>query len=303
MKKQAIINFFSYFLVGLVYIVSWLPLWVLYSLSRILFFFLFHFPGYRKKIVYNNLANSFPYKSNKELLSIRRKFYHHLSNIIVETIKLLTCSQKELENFYQFTPEATNLINSFFNNNKSIIIVMGHYGNWELAGTSVKPAFGNTIIAAYKPIKNSVFDKLMIKLRTRFKVEVCPMKLLPKSMLALRKKVSATILIADQTPSKSNAHWVKFLNQDTPFFKGTAKLSRMFNYPVIYCSPRLKKRGLYEIHAWLITLSPKDHDEEALTNLHTKMLEKEIIRAPQYWLWTHKRWKHNKLPSNKSEQS
>ncbi len=293
--KKHIIEIFSYPLIVVIYLVSILPLSLLYRISWILFFFLYYITGYRKKVVYDNLARSFPGKSKKELLEIRYKFYRHLSNVCVEVIKLLTISQNELKNRCSFSREAKKIINGYFSSNVPVIIVLGHYGNWEWSGSSFYSNFHKNLLTAYRPIKNRVFNRLMIKLRSSFGIIIKSRNELPRAMFSLRNKVYATALIADQTPSPSNAHWVKFLNQDTPVFKGTAKLSQMYNYPLIFCSTRLKKRGYYEIHARLVTSRPKDYDEYTLTSLHTKMLEEEIKNAPELWLWSHKRWKH-KIP-------
>jgi len=295
LKKLRIIEIFSYPLVGLIYTISWLPLALLYKLSWLVFLLLYYIPGYRKNVVYRNLANAFPEKSPVELLSIRRKFYRHLSCLIVEVIKLLSFSTKELNRRCIYTPEAKELINSYLQNKRSIMIVMGHYGNWEWTGTSFYSTFGIYPVTAYRPVKNRVIDSLIKRLRKRFGVKVNPMRDFSRQMFLLRNQTNAVILIADQTPSKLNAHWVRFLNQDTPVFKGTSRLTRMFNYPLIFCCPRPAKKGYYVIHAELITSTPKKYDEQTLSSLHTQMLEKEIKRAPEYWLWSHKRWKHKRL--------
>ena len=274
--------------------ISWLPLPALYPISKLIFFLIYYFPGYRKNVVYKNLENSFPEKSQGELLSIRRRFYHHLSCVCVEITKLLNISQTELKRRCSFTPEAKELINSYLANNRSVLIVLAHYGNWEWGGASFFPTFGKKPVTSYKPLKNRVVDRFMKHLRSRFGIEAYPKDSIVRKMVAMRNEVSATALIADQTPSPANAHWVKFLNQDTPVFKGTARLSIMLNYPLIYCSPRVKKRGHYEVHAWLITSKPKEYDEYTISSLHSQILEKEIKRAPEYWLWSHKRWKHKK---------
>ncbi len=294
MKKKTLIELLSYPLAVFVYVVSLFPLGLLYQFSHVMFFLLFYFPGYRKKVVYNNLSKAFPDKNTEERIIIRRKFYRHLSNLIVETVKLHTLSPARLKQRCCFTPEAAELINGYLQKGQSVIMVMGHYGNWEWFGSSIYPAFGVSPIAAYRPLKNRVFDRLMKKLRTRFGTRIAPMKDFPRKMFSLRKEVTAALLIADQTPSKSNAHWVDFLNQDTPVFKGTAKLSRMFDFPLIFCLPRPSRRGYYEVHAKLITENPKEHDEETVSAMHTQALEEEIKKAPEYWLWTHRRWKHER---------
>jgi len=298
LKKNKLLEFLSYPIVASIFIISKLPLWLLYPISKVIYLILYYLTNYRKGIAYKNLRNSFPEKTEAEILAIRKKFYKHLSNLFIETIKLLGFSQKELVRRCKFTPEAKELIEGYLSKNKSIIIVIGHYGNWEWGGASFYPSFSKKLITAYRPVKNRVIDRLMKRLRERFGIIVRPKNDLPKEMFAQRNNLTATALIADQTPSPSNAHWVDFLNQDTPVFKGTSKLSKMYNYPIIFCSTRLIKRGFYEIEAWLLTESPKEHDEYSLSVMHTKMLEKEIERVPETWLWSHKRWKHKKLKEN-----
>ena len=279
---------------GLIYVISWLPVSLLYVLSWLIFFLFYYVPGYRKKVVYNNLYNAFPEKSRQELLAIRRRFYRHLSCLFAEVVKILSLSPENLKRRCKFTAESKELINSYLQNNKSVIIVMGHYGNWEWCGTSFYVNFGISSAAVYRPVKNKAFDRLMKRLRTRLGVNVYPMKDFPRQMFALRKQTNCIILIADQTPSRTNAHWVEFLNQETPVYKGTARLSKTFNYPLIFCLPRPVKRGYYEVHAKLIAETPKEYDEESISKMHTRILEEEIIKAPEYWLWTHKRWKHKR---------
>lgn len=281
-----------YLTVPFLYAFSLLPLRLLYLLSDVLYLFVYRVFGYRKKVVLQNLRRSFPDKTADDIDGICRGFYHHLCDLIFETIKLLTISRSTLKNHIQC--EDSSLLERYLEEKQSVILVLGHLGNWEMVG-----AFSNLrpipmVYGIYHPLENRHFDRLMIRMRTRLGSGVYPMKQAYTGMLKNRDQVTATGFIADQTPGPGNAHWMTFLNQDTAVFRGTEVIARKFDYPVIYVAAIREKRGLYNIQLELLTEHPKSLAEGELTEMHTRRLERDIIQYPETWLWSHRRWKHKR---------
>lgn len=241
-----------------------------------------------------NLRNSFPDKSEAELNKICGDFYHYLCDLFLETFKTLTISEKEMLKRCKFSPDALQLFEKYAAQNKSVILVMGHYGNWEWAGNTFSLVGKHQLYVIYHPLRNKRFNDLMYRMRSRFGSRLIPMKETYKEMLSNRGGLNATAFIADQTPQPNNAYWTTFLNQDTPVFKGVAIISRKLNFPVIYARIVRTKRGYYEIQAELLTETPVELTDDQLSELHTKTLEADIIKQPEIWLWSHRRWKHKR---------
>jgi KDO2-lipid IV(A) lauroyltransferase len=283
----------SYYLfLPVIYLISILPFWLLYRVSDFLFIIVYGLMGYRKKVVMANLKNSFPEKNDADLKQIQRKFYRYFFDLIVETIKSLTISPRTLRKRMLF--EDVSVFQKYFDQQQSIIIVMGHFGNWELGGArfAIEPL--HKLYVVYHPLKNKYFNKLVYKMRTRLGNGLYPMKNTLRGMLGDKNNVTATAFIADQTPSPHGAYWMKFLNQDTPVFTGTGKIANKFNYPVVYASVKRVKRGFYEIELEELVSTPNEVEPEEIVARFTKRLEQDIREIPTTWLWTHKRWKHKR---------
>jgi len=283
-----------YLLLPFIYGISILPFFLFYGLSDIVFFILYYLVGYRKKVVYQNLKNSFPEKSHAELKTIERRFFHYLVDLILETFKTLTISKKQAVRRCQFTPDTIALFNKLEEEKRACIIVMGHYGNWEWAGSSFSLVCRQQLYVIYHPLTNKYFDKLMYDMRTRFGTKLYAMKDTMREMISNRREVNVTAFIADQTPAPEGAYWTTFLNQDTPVFWGTEKIAQKLNTPVVYVSIKRPKRGHYVVHAEMLVEVPKDTREGEISELHTRRLEKDIIDQPEIWLWSHRRWKHKR---------
>jgi KDO2-lipid IV(A) lauroyltransferase len=284
-----------YITLPFIYLLSVLPFPLLYGLSNIFFVLLFHIVGYRKELVLQNLRNSFPEKTEAELLLIRKKFYKHLCDLFLETFKTLTISKSSMLKHCYFAPEAKILFDQLAAEGKSVILVMGHQGNWEWAGNTFSSEINSQLYVIYHPIANKYVDGLMYKMRTRFKGRLIAMKDTFKEMVTHRSEVTTTAFIADQTPHNlSPAHWMTFLNQDTPVFTGTERIARKLNYPVVYAFVKKVKRGHYEINAEILVEHPASTGDGEITELHTSRLEKDIISQPETWLWSHRRWKHKR---------
>jgi len=287
---QAVIYYIA---LPFLYLISLLPFWFMYRVSDLFFVIMYYVLGYRKKVVMENLRNSFPEKTEEELKKLCIDFYRYLCDLFLETFKTLTVSKKTMLAHCKMNEDAQKLFDSYYNQQKSIIIVMGHFGNWEWAGA----VFDNSkhqLYVIYHQLHNTYFNNLVIKMRTRLGTKLIEMKSTLRDMVTNRKEITATAFIADQTPFPENAYWTRFLNQDTPVFTGTEKISQKFNYPVIYVSIKRWKRGHYEIFAELLFDNPKETKEGEISETHTRRLEKDIIKQPEIWLWSHRRWKHKR---------
>lgn len=285
-----------------IYLLSLLPFPALYLLSDFFFLLLYYVVGYRKKVVYTNLRNSFPDKSEAEIAAIQKRFFRYFCDLFLETFKTLTISRASMLKHCSMDPAAEKLFNDFAAENKSIIIVMGHMGNWEWAGNTFSLKCKHQLYVIYHPLANQHFNSLIIKMRTRFGTKLIAMKDTFREMVQNRSHLSATAFIADQTPQPDRAHWMQFLNQDTPVFPGTEKIAQKMNYPIVYVSVRKIKRGYYTLSADILKMPPFNATQEGeITEAHTKRLEADIIKTPETWLWTHRRWKH-KRPNNQSSK-
>lgn len=287
-------KFFYYLSLPIIYFFSILPFPVLYFYSNICFFVIYHVIGYRKNVVSNNLQNAFPEKSPQEIQKITKKFYRHLCDVLFETIKLFTISKKQL--LKRCTFKNSEILEKYYNEGKHVILTLGHYGNWELGGLVLPLLIQNTAYTLYKPLSNSYYDKLMQKMRSRFGTKLISMQESLRKIISISRTKDYSIIafIADQTPMPESAFWFDFLNQDTPVFKGAEQIARKLDLPVVFASIRKIKRGFYEVHYFSITENSEVTDEMEITKKFTNKLEKEIVKEPAFWLWSHKRWKHKR---------
>lgn len=284
-----------YLTLPFLYLVSFLPFRVLYLLSDFIYLLVYKVFGYREKVVTTNLARSFPEKPTQEIEKIRRDYYHYFCDLSLETIKTLTISPAALNK--HFSCGDMSVFERYCAANQSVIVVMGHLGSWELGGAYFSQLPLHQLYVIYHPLANQHFDKLFYRMRTRHGTSLYPMKGTFRGMMKNRKELTATAFIADQTPSPKNAYWMTFLNQDTAVFKGTETIARKLDYPIIYLSVIREKRGQYKLNSELLVEHPRDLSKNAVTELHTKRLEQDIIKYPETWLWSHRRWKHKRPES------
>jgi KDO2-lipid IV(A) lauroyltransferase len=283
-----------YIALPFIYLLSLLPFPILYLVSEGLYGLLYYVIGYRKEVVLQNLRNSFPDKSDTEIKRICKQFYHYLCDLTLETFKTLTISRKSMLRHCSIHPDTMHVFNKLAEENKSFILVMGHWGNWEWAGNSFSLLCKHQLYVIYHPLSNTYFDGLIYRMRTRFGTKLIPMKDTYREMASKRNELNATAFIADQTPSPEGAFWTTFLNQDTPVFKGTEKIAQRMNYPVLYGRVKRLKRGYYEISAQVLFENAAKAEPDMISKSHTKALENDIIAQPEIWLWSHRRWKHKR---------
>ncbi|TWR31102.1 lauroyl acyltransferase [Mucilaginibacter pallidiroseus] len=273
------------------YLASLLPFWFLYLLSDFLFVVLYHIAGYRRKVVRNNLKNSFPAKSAEELKQIEMQYYHYLSDLMVETLKMISISEKDLHKRMRATnPE---LVEHYFSQGRSIIAAAGHYANWEMAALAFGKITDHKTIIVYKPLTNPSFDRFMNKQRARFGSVMVAMKQTLRTMVALKNELTMSVLVSDQTPNMHEINYFTiFLNQPTAVFLGIEKIAKLTNAVVLFYRIDVVKRGYYTYTLVPLVENPKETAQYEITNIHTQYLDKQIQETPQYWLWSHKRWKY-----------
>lgn len=281
-----------YILLCVWYLISLLPFWVLYRLSDFIYCLLYYLVGYRKKVVRENLASSFPEKSVEELRKIERGFYHFLCDYVVESLKMMTISDSNLRK--RMVHKNVELFNQCVEEGQSCAIYLGHYCNWEWVTSmplwvTPKAQCGQI----YHPLENLVTDLLFLRMRQCHGSLCITMQDTLRFLLKSQKEKQPVIIgyIADQKPYWTNIHhWVDFLNHDTPVLTGTDRILRKMNHAVIYCDIQRVRRGYYVATYKMMTREPGKMKDFELTDMYFKMLEESIRRAPEYWLWSHKRW-------------
>lgn len=273
---------------------SLLPLPVLHVISDGLYLIVYRLVGYRKKVVRTNIENSFPEKSPQEVQQMVRGFYRHFCDLLIESIKTFSISEEEA---VRRCPAAnTDIFERLYNEGRSFIFVGGHYANWELFAVAAAAIIPHQMGALYAPLSNPFFDKLIQKTRGKTGLRLFPKNEPDVMFEMMRSGPSAFIFGADQSPSstKKKAHWTTFLNQDTPVMLGTEKFAKKYDLPVVFGGIYRISRGYYQFKSTMLTETPRATAEFEITEMHTRILEEQILTDPQYYLWTHKRWKHSR---------
>lgn len=272
------------------YLLSLLPFWFLYLIADFIYVLVYYVAGYRRKVVQENLAKSFPEKSEAERKAIEKQYYQYLADLLVETIKCITMSEKEVKKRMYLTN--LPLVQEYLNNNRSVIAAVGHYGNWEWGALRTSFMTDKRRIIIYKPLHDKVSDDLFKKVRSRFGVTLIPMKSTLRKMVEYRNEVSLSVFVSDQTPIREEAHYfTSFLNQPTAVFLGIEKIATLFNSVVVFADIRRVKRGYYQCTFVPLIEEPKKAEGHSITETHVQYLEKVIREEPAYWLWSHRRWK------------
>ncbi|MBI4945237.1 MAG: lysophospholipid acyltransferase family protein [Bacteroidetes bacterium] len=283
-----------YLVLPFIYLISILPFPVLYLLSDFVFVLIYYVIGYRRNVVTENLRNSFVEKSEKEISELRRKFYCYLCDLLLETFKTLSISKSSMLKHCTMNEDSKKLFQNYYEEKKSVVLVLGHLGNWEWGGNTFSLECKQQLYVLYHPLENNYFNNLVIRMRTRFGTKLIKMQNAFRDMVEKKNEINITAFIADQTPPPENAYWTTFMNQDTPVFQGTEKIARKLNYPVVFINVIRISRGKYEMIAETLCENPSSTSEGEITQMHTKKLEEEIRKNPETWLWSHRRWKHKR---------
>jgi KDO2-lipid IV(A) lauroyltransferase len=282
-----------YIFYGINWIITLLPLRILYISSDILFLVLYYFPSYRRKIVTENLRNSFPEKSEKEISIIRRKFYRHLADLFIETLKLTHISNREIKK--RFMVSNPELFEQLYDSGRDIALVYSHYNNWEWMSAFLPIFTKYRCVGVYKPLQNKLFNSFINKNRTRNKGELAPMQMIVKRIVENRNNNIRGLygFISDQTPAKTLIeYYTDFLNQETPVFLGIEKIAAKYDMAIVFLNIQKVRRGYYTVTIELLFEKARDLPKYLVTNTHVKRLEEVIREKPEYWLWTHRRWKY-----------
>ena len=287
-----------YLLYSIVWLISLLPLKILYFVSDGIYLIAYHVVKYRRQVVRDNLSSAFPEKSAEELLKIEKDFYHFFADYIVETIKLCSISKKQIRKRMQFVG-VEEMVKALQDKQKGFgFVYLAHYGNWEWI-TSLTLHIHDVdkgVIAAqiYHPLRNKAFDRLFLKIRSRFDSESVGMKETLRYILRNRRDKKPTIMgfIADQGPKwNSIHHWTDFLHHKTPVFIGTEQIGKKVDALIFYGHIERPKRGYYRCEISLMSDNAKEKPDYELTDMYFSMLENTIKKSPHLWLWSHKRWK------------
>ncbi len=283
---------------------SLLPLRILYLFTDFFYILIILFIPYRKKVVHENLKRSFPDKKDKEIRTIERKFYRHFTDLLAEGIKNLTISKEQLSK--RLVVKNTEIMDILYKEKKSVLLVSGHYNNWEWLITSQNNLFSHQAMGIGMPLTSKFWDKKINERRSRYGMKVVNVKNFKTAIEAEKNNPIAILVLSDQSPGDSRkSYWMNFLNQQTAVLFGAEQMANEYNFAVVFFAMKKVKRGYYEMDLSLISDEPKAMKWGEITEQHAKMLEKEIVAAPEFWIWSHKRWKRD-IPSDleelKSEQ-
>lgn len=277
-----------------------MPLGVLYFYASIVYVLTFHIVRYRRKVVRKNLENAFPNKSADALHKIEKGFYRHFMRFIAESVKAESISTKNvLKRTRIKNPE---LIQKLYNEGKSVIVICGHYNNWEFYSLSLPDLVPYETYSVYQPLSNPFFDSKIYKSRTRNGMKLIKTKELIPFFKETQDKQKLVVIVNDQSPTNHRrAHWNTFLNQDTGWNFGPEKLARKFNHVVLFGHSEIVSKGHYEVEFKMISEDHSSLKEGEITDIYAKMLEELIIKNPTNWLWSHRRWKHQRPEQKKTE--
>lgn len=281
-------------LVGLLIGLSHLPFWILYRFSDMLYFLMRYVVKYRYKVVSNNLKNAFPEKTEKEISEIRNKFYRHICDVIFESIKLYSISDKEIDK--RLSIKGTELANDFFDKGRCVVALAMHHNNWEWT-SFVQSKLKHSILEVYNPVRgNEAMENFLLHNRERWGSKCIPVHKTARSLIEYNSKGNLTglWLAADQTPPATSKFWTMFLNQETPFFQGPEKIASGTNQPVFFQHTKKISRGRYEIEYSVLFENPKEVEQKEILLAYVRKAEEIIRQEPEYYLWSHRRWKHKR---------
>lgn len=280
------------------YLLSLLPLRFLYFISDLLYYPLYYVIKYRRKVVQDNLIASFPEKNRDEIIRIEKQFYAFFCDYIVETIKQLSMSKKQMTR--RMTFGGINAITEAMEKEKKnfCFVYLGHYCNWEWIASLPYWVPDDVLCGQiYHPLKNQAFDELFLRLRNQFGGECIAMKETLRRIIELKRAKQKTIIgfISDQSPKwNSIHHWCNFFHRETPVFIGTEKIGKQVDALIYYADVKRIRRGYYHCEFKPMSHQAKSIPDYDLTDRFTFLLEEMIRQAPAFWLWTHKRWKRTK---------
>ena len=278
-----------YLVFGVIYLLSLLPFWCLYKLSDFSFFVLYRLIGYRKEIVMQNLRSAFPNKREEELKKISISFYKNFCDVWIEMLKTMSISKRQIDKRLTYD---YGILEALYKSGKSVQAYGGHFMNWEYANFTLPVHQPYTFLGVYMPLANQVFERIIFYMRSRFGSKMLKAGKMKLEMEAWKDRQYLIVLGADQSPaSPLHAHWLYFMNRPAGFVQRPWQKARELNQPTVYLRVSKLKRGYYHFEAELFEMEPALLSEEALALKYKNMLEADILKYPDNYLWTHRRWK------------
>lgn len=276
----------------LLWLISILPFPVFYLFSDFIYFLVYRVIGYRKKVVRENLALTLPHLGDAERKVVEKKFYKHMCDMFLEMVKTMSMSPEEMERRFHVTN--IDLVRDYAKKGKSVILVASHYASYEWLLT-INPKLGFQGVAVYKRLANPYFDRLVRKIRSKYNTEMIETrKAIPTMAKNQREGVLSMYgLASDQSPKMERIfHSMKFMGVEVPVHTGAETLAKKYDLAVIFVQVKKVKRGYYEATFISLADNPKEFENFKITEMYLKEVEKQILEAPEFYLWTHKRWKH-----------
>lgn len=269
------------------------PYTILYLVSDFFYVILFYIVRYRKKVVFENLKSSFPEKNDEEIKCLAKKFYKHLADITLESVKGMTISKKTIQKRYVI--ENAEIPNEYFDKGQSVLLLTSHYGNWEYGILATDMAVKHQVVALYLPLTNKYSEKYGVARRGRFGMKMVPVQQTKNVFAENDGKPLGIIMAADQSPSNmERAIWLDFLNHDTACIHGPEAYAKKMNMPALYMKISKPMRGHYVLSFEKLIDNPSEYEAGEITKLYFRHLENDINARPEYWLWSHRRWKHKR---------
>ena len=283
----------NYILITLFRFLSYLPFIILKVIAFKLYIINMLIFRYRYQVVLENLLLVFPSKPINELYVIRNQFFRGFFNIIIEIIKMISASKSFIN--HRVTITNKELIDQYINNHQSIVLIGGHYNNWEWIGQKLAISTNQKVVVIFKSLNNKFFNGLLKKVREKFGVIAISMEESMRYIIKSNNDCKIIGVVADQNPVvNSKTEWTLFFNREVPVFMGIEKIAKKMNYPVVFCDMQKNKNGHYYITFELLESNPRNTKDGEITKRYFNRLEKQIIEEPSAWLWSHRRWKHKR---------
>jgi KDO2-lipid IV(A) lauroyltransferase len=282
--------------------VAWLPFSVLYAVAWIAYLLLYYVSGYRKTVVRQNLSKAFPDKSDQEITVLAKKFYRQLCQVTFEILKARKMTRADFhERVTLVNPEL--LQDASANFTKSVIVLAIHQGNWEWMLHGAATALNIPVDPVFKPLHNKTADKLIFDIRSQFGSRPLSMAESAKDILKRRKEFRLFVMVADQSPIRSErSHWTQFMNQPAAFYVGAQSIAQLTGFPVVFAQCRRRKTGYYDVEFHTLASPPYARKSHDIIERYVEIAEQCIQEEPESWLWSNRRWKRDPLAEQAAEQ-
>lgn len=273
-------------------LISLLPFWAIYGISDFFYLIIRYVVGYRKKVILENLANSFPEKTQAERIKIMSKYYRHFCDFTLETVKMYNMSEKQMKK--RLVINGLDEANALAKQGRSAIVLGMHYGNWEW-GSSLQTLSKHKLLMVYNSIRgNAAMEKFILHSRGKWGGRSIPIYRSVRAIMEHMRKGEPALLwlAADQTPPPDSPFWTIFMHQETPFFSGPEKIAIKTNQPIIFFYVSKPGRGKYQANISILVDEPQKLKPNEILLLYSRKMEEIIRKDPAFYLWSHRRWKH-----------